>query len=95
MPVRTRYRYTPQGNLSLLCRKGDELVQGKIWYCKIGTLTELPKELPNGADWPMRQAIRDAFFLLTGAEPDFIFSGWAGQLDETELAVVENREPNS
>jgi len=62
-----------------------------IWYCKIGTLHEI--DLPNGADWPMRKAIRQAFAGLTGQDDEFCFSGWSAELTECELAVVENREP--
>lgn len=41
----------------------------------------------------MREAVRDAFILVTGAPADFLFSGWGGTLTETELAVVEDRIP--
>lgn len=61
----------------------------KIWTCKIG---EVPDPLlPHGSDWPMRVAIRNAYLLLTGREPNFIFSGWGGELTESERAVVEDR----
>ncbi len=42
----------------------------------------------------MREAVRDAFILVTGAPADFLFSGWGGELTESEKAVVENRLPN-
>ena len=62
-----------------------------VWECKIGWA---PREkLPMGADFPMRQAIRNAFYQVTGVEAEFIFSGWGAELSESELAVVENREP--
>ena len=62
----------------------------KVWACKIGVRGELP--LPPGADAPMRQAIQRAFRQLTGYDADFCFSGWGGQLDEAERAVVEQEQ---
>lgn len=60
-----------------------------IWECKIG---EVSRELlPSGADWPMRQAIAEAYCKLTGYKPKFIFSGWGAELTESERDVVENR----
>jgi hypothetical protein len=64
----------------------------KIWSCKIGEVH--PEALADGADAPMRTAVRHAFIVVTGQEPLFIFSGWGAQLDETERAVVENRPPS-
>ncbi len=62
-----------------------------IWECKIGVLGEI--QLRSGADGPMRDAVRETFIRLTGVEPEFIFSGWNAELGETELAVVEDRDP--
>ncbi len=59
-----------------------------IWTCKIGGLT--PK-LSDGADLPMRAAVRQMFKELTGVEPEFNFSGWAGELTEMERKVVEGK----
>lgn len=61
----------------------------KIWKCKIGGLCE---ELPHGSDIPMRDAIREAYKKLTGEEPEFIFSGWAAELTESEREVVERHK---
>lgn len=66
-------------------------VSEKVWTCKIGAVAD--HELPAGADAPMRQAVEDAFRLLTAVEPEFCFSGWGGALTEAERAVVEDREP--
>lgn len=60
------------------------------WDCKIGPHT---KDLPDGADLPMREAVKEAYRKLTGKEPEWLFSGWGSKLDEIEIAVVENREP--
>lgn len=57
----------------------------KIWTCKIGEIFH--KELPKASDTPMRTAIRKAYLELTGSEPDFIFSGWGGELTEGEREV--------
>lgn len=61
-----------------------------IWTVKIGGITG---PIPSGGDAPMRRAISQAFQSLTGWEPEYIFSGWGGELTEGERAVVENREP--
>lgn len=68
----------------------DKSCAGQVWTCKIGETGALPM----GADLPMRQAVRHAYRELTGEEPDFIFSGWGGELTEYERAVVENRPPS-
>ena len=54
----------------------------KIWTCKIGEIDA--GRLPEGADWPMRDAIRRAYVELTGREPEFVFSGWGGNLTAAE-----------
>lgn len=57
-----------------------------IWVCKIGNLGNI--KLPSGADFPMRQAVREAFYKLTGKWPDFTFSGWGGELTTSERIVA-------
>lgn len=64
----------------------------KIWECKIGEVDA--EVLGGGADSPMRWAIRTAYKSLTGKEPDFIFSGWGGELTEGERAAHEDRLPD-
>lgn len=68
----------------------------KIWYCKIGEAEELPEgDLPGvGHDDTMRQAVAAVYESLTGEQPGFIFSGWGAELDESQRAVVEDREPD-
>ena len=56
----------------------------KIWTCKIGEVDNVS----DGADLPMRLAIKRAYYELTGQYPVFLFSGWAGQLTEIERAEV-------
>jgi hypothetical protein len=59
----------------------------KIWECKIGEVES--EKVPDGADFPMRRAVEAAYFQITGQRPDFIFSGWAGELSEVEREAVE------
>jgi len=59
----------------------------KIWNCKIGEIDS--RYLKDGADLPMREAVRKAYTQVTGQEPLFIFSGWAGQLTEAEREAYE------
>lgn len=66
--------------------------QKKTWACKIGEVD--PALVPDGADLPMRRAVKEAFTAITGEQAEFVFSGWAATLDETERAVVESREPS-
>ena len=62
----------------------------KIWQCKIGEIDA--KKLPDGADQPMRMAVRQAYIEITGEEPKFIFSGWAAKLTPAERECVDRRE---
>lgn len=62
----------------------------QIWFCKVGGMVH---RLPDGSDQPMRTAIQEKFFEVTGNRSEFIFSGWSGELTEGERAVVEDREP--
>ena len=61
----------------------------RVWTCKIGFAADAT--LPEGADGPMRQAVKEAYTKLTGKEPLFCFSGWGGELDEIEQRIVENK----
>lgn len=62
----------------------------KIWDCKIGEVSE--GELPDGADLPMRDAIREAYLKITGREPQFMFSGWGGSLTPVQRKIVNNHD---
>lgn len=59
----------------------------KLWSCKIGEIDAAL--LPDGADAPLRRAVREAYYQLTGVEPQFVFSGWGDKLTETERVVAE------
>ena len=60
----------------------------KVWGCKIGG--KLIDDLPAGSDAPMRKAVQNAFFEITGEDNDFCFSGWSSRLDKFERSVVSN-----
>jgi hypothetical protein len=63
----------------------------QIWTCKIGEVDV--SKLPHGSDLTMRQAVEEAYHLLTGEWPEFIFSGWNAELTPVERAVVKNKLP--
>jgi hypothetical protein len=64
----------------------------KIWDCKIGEVDE--GDVPRGGDGPMRKAVQDAYFELTGKKALFCFSGWGAELTAYQRAAYENREPH-
>lgn len=70
----------------------DNMRENPVWTCKIGFRGVV--QLPRGSDGPMRRAVEQAFRETANVDSEFCFSGWGGQLDEGELAVVEDREPD-
>jgi hypothetical protein len=60
------------------------------WACKIGEIDRA--KLASGSDLPMRLAIEDAYYRLTGESCTFVFSGWGAELDEPERAIVDQQE---
>ena len=58
----------------------------KLWECKIGGTT---KPLPKMSDVPMRKAVQQAYFELTGEYCDIIFTGWGSKLTESEKEVMK------
>lgn len=60
----------------------------KVWSCKIGSLSEF--DLPKGSDLPMRKAVENAYFELTGKYPDGLFSGWGDEFSKEEVACITN-----
>jgi hypothetical protein len=59
----------------------------KVWDCKVGYADSC--DLPGGADYPMRRAIETAFKKLTGRYPDFMFTGWGGELTPIQKSIVD------
>ena len=58
----------------------------EAWSCKIGSTAGV--EIPEGGDFPMREAVARAYKELTGEEPQFLFSGWGAKLTEPQREVV-------
>jgi hypothetical protein len=75
--------------LPRLIEESDRSPGQKIWTCKIGEVDVA--ELADGADFPMREAIRTAYRSVAGIEPKFLFSGWGGHLTKYERTVAENK----
>lgn len=48
-------------------------------------------EVPDGGDYPMRQALQAAFKTVTGEWGDFLYSGWNASLTENELKQLESQ----
>lgn len=72
----------------------------KTWYCKVGEIDDAKlvaaRDRPEvvGLDLYMRHAVERAYEEMTGQQCGFLFSGWGAELDESERAVVEDREPD-
>jgi hypothetical protein len=65
------------------------MAENNIWSCKIGA----SGNVPNGGDLPMRKAIQQAYFELTGEHPEFLFSGWGAKLTHGQyMCVMEGRK---
>ena len=86
VPASWSWSYEPPTTVT-----GDDLPERRVWTCKIGGRVG---RLSGGADAPMRRAVADAFTAETGCPVEFCFSGWGDDLDESELAVVEDRAPD-
>lgn len=69
--------------LNLAPRRKDE----QIWWCKIGGRTKVPVE--QGGDLHMRLVVIKEFEELTNTKPEYIFSGWNGQLTEEQRLSVD------
>lgn len=51
----------------------------------------MARALPDGADGPMRNAVRNAYLQMAKVPPDYFFSGWGGRLTAAETGVAFNR----
>jgi len=69
---------------------GRRMKKQKIWECKIGECDN--SNVPDGGDFPMREAIVETYIKITGKKPTFCFSGWGAELDEIERGVVTHRQ---
>ena len=59
----------------------------KYWSCLIGG--EIA-DLPNGSDFPLRRAVREAYYNLTGEPDELCSSGWG--IDEERCLVLRRLE---
>jgi hypothetical protein len=59
--------------------------KGKVWSCKIGPA---PEKVPSGGDYPLRMAVREAFYEMFGREDEICFSGWGDEFSEGEHALL-------
>ncbi len=60
----------------------------RVWECKVVLPDDV--DLPDGADSPMRQAVRSACEEMTGRLSTDIFSGWGGSLTKIEKKVCRS-----
>ena len=62
------------------------------WMCIVGPTER--KDLPDGADSPMRKAVKKAFYDTAGHDPEHNWSGW-GMDKETKDRVMKawNSDP--
>ena len=60
----------------------------EYWTCVVGPCES--SKLPNGADFPMRQAIKQVVFNMTGEYPENVWSGWG--CDEDEKNAILNKK---
>ena len=57
--------------------------QNKYWLCLIGPIDQ--KAIPDGADAPMRKAVKDSFVELTGYNPERCSSGWGVSKERADV----------
>lgn len=77
------------GQLTDMQREVAEVGNQKltVLHCKIGVKDNV--ELPEGADYPMRQNVAALFSCLFRKDAEFNFSGWGGRLSEAELITLK------
>lgn len=61
----------------------------EFWSCVIGPAKR--EDLPAGADWPLRQAVQEAFELTAGHSHEICMSGW-GSDSVTAAQAAANRD---
>ena len=66
----------------------------RVWSCKIGPI-ENP-DMPGNpwADAPMRNAVSQTFYAVTGTTAKACFSNWSDTFNAFQLAELENKLPN-
>ena len=61
-------------------KSGCFIPKNEYWSCFIGPVKRA--QLPVGADFPMRQAVIDAFSKLTNNANCIVYSGWGRDIGE-------------
>lgn len=61
----------------------------EYWFCTIGPIER--ESLPQGADFPLRQAVKQSYETLTGSIDYYCASGW-GVTEEMAEAMFYARE---
>jgi len=65
------------------------------WSCLIGGPIDPSKYEGNGADWPLRQAVRDAYIKMFCEDNEVCSSGWGINEERYELLRKVNHIPTS
>ena len=60
-------------------------LENEYWLCVIGTTNS--KNLKDGADYPMRKAVKKAFVETVGHEYENCWSGWGVEKDRVDLLI--------
>ena len=59
------------------------MINKQYWFCLIGSTDR--DRLPAGSDAPLRNAVKNAFTTLTGAQSEHAYTGWGHSEEEAEL----------
>ena len=59
------------------------MINKQYWFCLIGPTDR--DRLPVGSDAPLRNAVKNAFTTLTGAQSEHVYTGWGHSEEEAEL----------
>jgi len=63
----------------------------EYWHCIIGSTTR--SKLPDGADGPLRQAVRNTYIKMIGKDNDNCWSGWGLSKEHVDLILrIDNIE---
>ena len=62
----------------------------EYWMCVIGPVKR--SELPQGSDFPLRQAVMEAFARLTGKNAEGCSSGWGLSEEGRKKVLKASRE---
>jgi hypothetical protein len=54
----------------------------EYWFCLIGPIEK--EKVHQGGDFPLRQAVKDAFERTTGEDAEMCSSGWGVDEEEAE-----------